>query len=139
MDLNIKIEQLIKNELIEIFNLGFTYETKDRVNYGITFREIFLTRNPVRIKIGYYIFPDAKKIRLSIHRTDKDGAFSIEEYLKYKKIENNYHHNSFENETDEEYISRYFKMFKIFLDDDLMDVILGKTFIHIPFEWGPYK
>ncbi len=132
MPMNNKVEQLIKKELNEILELGFLYETIDKKYRGVVFREIILKRDPIKIKIKFYTYSDVKEIYLWIERIDMNVGFSLEEYLKYNKLEKIYNQNSYQNETDEEYISRYFKMFNILLENDLMDFILGKKIIEIP-------
>ena len=135
------IRENIINNLDFLKAMGFAFQSKFREsNYDSTkkIEELFFVKDSIKIEISYNEFVDCKVINLSIEHIDKKSSFNFEEYLQFKSQNKNACIGDL-NESDDQYIKRFFSLFKTAIDSDLGDVIKGKIWIDVPRDYGNYK
>ena len=127
-------KEIILKNLNFLRLLGFIYQSKTRLSNfdnNKKIEEFIYIKNPIRIEVSFNEFVDCKIINLYIERTDKNLSFNFEDYLLFKgKDKDSY--IGLLNESNEKYINRFFSLFKSAVNDDLQDVLDGKTWIKIP-------
>ena len=134
--MDLKIKNTIKGQIERILNLGFSFRiTETKIAENDFIEEVILEKEPIRIEISYNTLIDCKLVSLYISRTDKNSSFSFEEYLLYKSKDKKICRGA-TSDDDETYIKDFFKLFYKAIDDDLYDVLIGKTWIDVPPDWN---
>jgi hypothetical protein len=89
----------------------------------------------VRIDISFSTFIDSKSLNLTIGLLNKNSSFNFEEFLLYKGQNQDLCIGN-KNEEDETYIRRFFTLFQVLVNEDLLDILEGRKWINVPKDYS---
>ena len=95
--------------------------------------EFYYLTDGVEIKLWYGQFVNGNLLTISISKTDENKCFSFDEYLLSKSYSE---YKSFNNENDEDYISRIAGLFYKESKHELKDVLSSKKWIEVPKDYS---
>lgn len=97
-----------------------------------------LSNSFMKLDINYDKFVDSKQVTVHFCKNNNDSSFSFRQYLIYKKKETDILMSS-SGQSEKKYIKYYFDLLKQTIDDDLKDVLSGKTWLDLPADYMGYK